>query len=156
MLEIERKWRVTGVPADLPAPDRIRQGYLTDGDGGEVRLRERAGRCILTAKRGQGLVREEGEIEVTAAQLNTLWPLTKGRRLTKQRHTWTERGARLELDVYSGALTGLVVLEVEFSSETEAMAWQPPDWVGDELTGVAGWSNGALARQGAPSPLNAT
>ena len=40
--------------------------------------------------------------------------------------------------------------EVEFASETDAAAFDPPDWFGPELTGNADWSNAALARHGRP------
>jgi CYTH domain-containing protein len=55
-----------------------------------------------------------------------------------------------EVDLYAGALAGLCVVEVEFSSETDAAAFIPPAWFGRELTGQRGWNNAALARHGRP------
>ena len=39
---------------------------------------------------------------------------------------------------------------VGFPGEDEAHAYRPPGWFGEELTGVRGWSNGDLARDGRP------
>ena len=41
-------------------------------------------------------------------------------------------GLNFEVDVYSGALTGLSVAEVEFGSEEAADAFEPPAWFGPE------------------------
>jgi adenylate cyclase len=40
---------------------------------------------FLTVKRGSGRDRLEDEIEITAEQLEALWPATEGRRLAKHR-----------------------------------------------------------------------
>jgi CYTH domain-containing protein len=56
-----------------------------------------------------------------------------------------------DVDVYGGDLSGLRIAEVEFSSEAEAAAFQPPAWFGREVTGRGEWSNAALAREGRPS-----
>ena len=62
-LEIERKFLVDRVPADLAidSEDEIAQGYLSVGED-QVRLRRRGDRHVLTVKRGAGLEREEVEV----------------------------------------------------------------------------------------------
>ena len=45
-------------------PIAIEQGYLSLGADGEVRLRRRGERLLLTVKRGEGLSRDEAEIEL--------------------------------------------------------------------------------------------
>ena len=57
----------------------------------------------------------------------------------------------IEVDVYEGSLEGLVVAEVEFESEDEAGEFEPPAWVGEELTGDPRYANEALAVDGLPS-----
>ena len=57
-----------------------------------------------------------------------------------------------ELDVYEGALAGLVTLEVEFASEDAARAWTPPPWAGRDVTGDKAYANQTLAVRGALTP----
>jgi adenylate cyclase len=59
-------------------------------------------------------------------------------------------GHTAEVDVYTGRLAGLIVVEVEFSTRQEAEEFEPPAWFGDELTGDPRWSNAALAAHGKP------
>lgn len=149
--EIERKFLVEDPPA-FDGPVRVmRQGYIAiDPDGAEVRLRRETGRDTLAIKRGGGMVRTEIEIDVDDATAEALWALTEGRRLSKSRYIVTIPGHRVEVDVYAGPLAGLVVAEVEFRSEAEAIAFEPPAWFGREITGDARFRNNTLARLGAP------
>ena len=52
-----------------------------------------------------------------------------------------------EIDVFGGALDGLVLVEVEFDDLPAAERFAPPDWFGRELTDDARWSGAALARR---------
>jgi adenylate cyclase len=150
-VEVERKFLVTDPPAiDAAAGDEIDQGYLATGSDGEVRLRRKGGRHLLTAKRGSGLAREEGEIEIERERFDELWPLTAGRRLHKRRHALPHDELTIEIDVYTGELDGLVVAEIEFSSEEDARAFDPPDWLGEEVTGDRRYLNETLATEGRP------
>jgi adenylate cyclase len=150
-VEVERKFLVTDLPAiDAAAGDEIDQGYLATGTDGEVRLRRKAGRHLLTAKRGSGLAREEAEIEIDEQRFEELWPLTAGRRLRKRRHALPNDDLTIEIDVYAGDLDGLVVAEIEFSSEEDARAFDPPDWLGEEVTWDRRYLNETLATEGRP------
>jgi adenylate cyclase len=154
-MEVERKFLVWEVPTDLDRrpSSAIDQGYLAiDADGSEVRLRRRAGRTYVTGKRGHGLVRSEAEVEISEAQFDALWPLTEGRRIEKTRYE-ISAGQRLviELDVYGGGLAGLVVAEVEFSSRSDAEAFDAPGWFGPDVTDDDGYKNQRLATAGLPS-----
>jgi CYTH domain-containing protein len=155
--EVERKWLVAEVPADVlgAAAEPIEQGYLAvEADGGEVRLRRRAGRCFLTAKSGHGLVRRELEVEIAPEQFEVLWPATEGRRIEKTRRVveLPDRAARLsiELDEYGGGLAGLRVAEVEFPDQESAGSFRPPVWFADEVTDRDDYRNRSLAVQGRP------
>src|SRR5262245_54773542 len=120
-MEVERKFLVPEPPdLDGASSEEIEQGYLATGENGEVRLRLRERRLELTAKRGAGLSREEGEIELDGEAFDSLWPLTEGRRIHKRRFTIPHEEVEIEVDVYAGDLEGLVVAEVEFGSEEEA------------------------------------
>ena len=147
MPEIERKFLVTAVPDGLGEGDAIDQGYLAIApDGVETRIRRRAGAATLTVKSGPAMIRVEEEIPLEAARFDALWPLTEGRRLEKVRHVIPlERGLTAELDVYGGALAGLLTAEIEFPSEAAARDFSPPPWLGEEVTGDATYANQNLA-----------
>jgi adenylate cyclase len=146
--EIERKFLVKGLPpSGLPAESAlIVQGYIMVGpDGSEVRLRQQGDRFLQTIKRGKGLSREEVEVELTREQFLELWPLTKGRRLEKERFVIPYRRYVIELDVFHGELESLVIAEVEFDSLEESENFTCPDWFGEEVTGDPRYLNQNLA-----------
>jgi adenylate cyclase len=122
----------------------------TAADETEVRVRRGAGRNVLTVKRGSGLSRAETEIELSAEQAEELWPLTDGRRIHKRRHRVDSDGTTIEVDVYGDALEGLSVAEIEFPSEEASGRFEPPPWIGHELTGDSRYSNERLAEHGMP------
>jgi len=148
-VEVERKFLVPD-PPDLDGidADEIEQGYLAIGADGEVRLRRKGEKLVLTAKRGSGISRDEAEIELDREAFERLWPLTEGRRLHKRRHVIPHGNLTIELDVYEGELEGLVVAEIEFDSEDEARAFEPPGWFGEEVTGEERYLNETLATKG--------
>jgi adenylate cyclase len=150
-MEVERKFRLQS-PPDLSGSeaDPIEQGYLAVGADGEVRLRRKGEQTLLTVKRGAGLSRGEAEVEISPEQFEALWPLTEGRRLRKRRHVLPEGGLEIEVDVYEGELDGLIVAEVEFDSEDLARTFEPPAWLGDEVTGDERFLNENLAVNGSP------
>ena len=151
-VEVERKFLVPE-PPDLDGAecDEIDQGYLAVGAEGEVRLRRKGEKLLLTAKRGAGISREEGEVELGPDDFERLWPLTEGRRLRKRRHVLPVGDLEIELDVYEGALEGLVVAEVEFESEEQASGFHPPAWIGEDVTGDTRYLNQTLATRGRSS-----
>lgn len=146
--EIERKFLVRKLPDDLRAfpSAEIAQGYLVSTDDGlQVRLRKKSEQYSLTYKRGLGNVREEREVALTAEQFATLWPATEGKRLSKTRYDIPFGERVVEIDIYSGRHEGLVVAEVEFDDEESAINFQPPDWLGEDVTGDPRYSNQLLA-----------
>jgi adenylate cyclase len=150
-VEVERKFLVPDPPdLDGTRADEIEQGYLAIGAEGEVRVRRKGDALVLTAKRGSGLSRQEAEIELDREGFDKLWPLTEGRRLHKRRHVVPHGDLKIEVDVYEGDLEGLVVAEIEFASEGQARGFDPPDWLGEEVTGDRRYLNETLAAEGAP------
>jgi adenylate cyclase len=151
-IEIERKWLVQDLP-DLPRHEgkAVVQGYLAvAADGTEVRLRRTDGTCVETVKSGGGLVRDEIEVELSQDQFEALWPATAGRRLEKTRYTLRWQGQSVEVDVYHGALAGLIVAEVEFPSASASARFTPPSWFGMEATEDERYKNANLALHGRP------
>ena len=146
--EIERKFLVKRLPPDLASfpRDEIAQGYLAIESGGvQVRLRKKGNVRSLTYKRSLKVGREEREIRISAEQFDALWPATEGRRLTKTRYEMPWKGHKIEIDVYTGKHDGLVVAEVEFADEKSRDAFQPPEWMEEDVTGKSRYSNVVLA-----------
>jgi len=147
-LEIERKFLVGEIPEETGAvrPALIRQGYLANGDSREVRIRQIDKRHVISAKSGIGLERAEYEVAITATQFEALWPISDGWRVSKSRYRLPVDEWVAELDVFSGILQGLKVVEVEFASVADSQRFLPPYWFGPEVTGDPLFSNLSLSR----------
>lgn len=68
-----------------------------------------------------------------------------GRRLAKRRHRAQSGGLEWGVDLFEGALAGLVLAEREFDSEAELRAAPPPEFAALEVTDDAAFAGGALA-----------
>lgn len=150
--EIERKFLLAKPPEDLeqhPA-ESIEQGYLAITETLEVRIRQKGHRRFLTIKSSGDRTRLEEEIEIDERRFQALWPLTQGQRLQKTRYRMPSGSVTIEVDVYSGGLHGLIVAEVEFSSEAACEAFEPPTWFGREVSAHAAFRNQTLAVSGLP------
>lgn len=55
-----------------------------------------------------------------------------------------------ELDLFSGELAGLVILEVEFPSLEDAVSFTPPAWFGRDVTEDPAYHNSAISRGADP------
>ena len=53
----------------------------------------------------------------------------------------------IELDVFAGDLSPLLLAEVEFSSEEEANSFTPPDWFGEDVTFSSKYHNSTLSQK---------
>ena len=154
--EIERKFLVADCPSlDGLQKEEVRQGYVSGtADEVEVRVRQKGEGLFLTVKSGGTIQRSEYETPITRAQFDTLWPATEGRRVEKTRYTGQLAcGVVFELDVYSGRLAPLRVVEVEFASLESAEAFVPPAWFGDDVSTDKRYKNKRLAvADGMPAP----
>jgi adenylate cyclase len=148
--EIERKFLLKQLPERLKQARRcvIAQGYLAAEPGGRhVRLRKKGKTASLTFKVGRGAHREEREIKLSPKQFAALWPATTGRRLRKLRYEIPWRNLLIEIDIYRGRHSGLVVAEVEFPDHATRRKFKPPSWFGREVTGEKRYSNVRLANE---------
>lgn len=136
--ETERKFLVCGdYKAEVYESTEIRQGYLCGGSGVTVRVRQRSDKGYLTIKGARsrsGLSRFEWEKEITADDAQTLLSLVQGGLVEKTRHLARNTDGRhiWEIDEFHGANQGLVVAEIELSSENEP--FDRPDWLGQEVS----------------------
>ncbi len=149
-VEIERKFLLKRLP-DMPSATqlRIEQGYIPGERVVErLRLVENNGQrsYLRTIKVGAGLVRTELEEETSAEVFQKMWPLTKGRRLTKRRHRVPQGELTWEIDEFTDR--DLVLAEIELpSAETPV---ELPDWLeaclDHEVTGEVAYLNSTLAK----------
>ncbi|QKV19496.1 CYTH domain-containing protein [Oricola thermophila] len=151
-LEIERKYLVDGESWREAGggSHHILQAYLALDGSTSVRVRISDGRrARLTVKIGRsGLVRDEFEYPVPLEDAERMIEAAQGRLIEKVRHVIPSGGFVWEVDVYEGALSGLVIAEVEMRSENDTPVL--PEWIGREVTGEAAWSNAMLAIHGLP------
>ena len=147
-MEIERKYLVSEPPADYLSWDCrfIEQAYLCTEP--VVRIRQEDDSFYLTYK-GKGLLsREEYNLPLTREAYAHLLPKADGVVLTKKRYLIPLDGSdhlTIELDVFEGRYAGLILAEVEFTSEEEAMAFQAPEWFGRDVTFTREYQNSRLA-----------
>ena len=150
-MEIERKFLLKELPETMPGAQalEIEQGYLP-GERLVERLRSvQVGQrrtFYRTVKVGSGLVRSELEEETTDDIFRKMWPLTKGKRLTKRRHRVPNGEFTWEIDEFTDRK--LVLAEVELpaaDTEVEIPEWLQP-YVEREVTGEVAYLNSTLAR----------
>jgi adenylate cyclase len=155
--EIERKFKVKNLPENLDSfPKKsIRQGYVSiSDDGTEVRVRQKNEKYYKTVKSGTGISREETENEITQEEFEKLWLETEGKRIEKMRYEVTLVDGNLaELDVYGGDLSGLMVVEVEFTDENKAQDFIAPEWFDNDVTNNSDYKNASLAVKGNPEKI---
>jgi len=151
--EIERKYLLKRMPAirSLEGVEllEIDQGYIPGERLAErVRRTRRGGevKYYRTVKVGKGISRTELEEETTERIFRRLWPLTRGKRVRKQRYKIKDGGFTWEVDRFRDRR--LVLCEVELPTEdTHA---EPPKWLRREIvrdvTGEDEFTNINLAK----------
>jgi len=146
ILEIERKFLVKKLPDNLQRykKQQISQAYVSTSP--VVRIRRLDNKYYLTCKGKGEMVREEWEIEISKIEYHNLSKKIEGRVINKIRYLIPLESHTAELDVYCGNLVNLQTVEVEFSSEEEAMNFTKPDWFGEDVTYDNEYKNSSLCR----------
>lgn len=146
-MEIERKYFIETLPFD---PEQypfhqIEQAYLCTDP--VVRVRREDDTFYLTYKSRGRMVREEYNLPLTEQAYLHLLEKADGRVLTKRRYLIPIEGTKhtIELDIFSGAYEGLVLAEVEFTTEEEANAFTPPAWFTRDVTFTGEYQNSRLS-----------
>ena len=52
--------------------------------------------------------------------------------------------------MFEGGLAGMITAEMEFDSKDQSDTFEPPDWLGREVTGDDRYANETLAVEGLP------
>ena len=145
-MEIERKFLIADLPSlDGVKYDEIEQAYISINP--EIRVRKK-GKKYYCTKKGEGaMVRTEDEWEITEGEYLDGLSKSEGRVLQKTRYYISYKSHIIELDIYSGKHEGLIVCEVEFESESEALSFEIPEWFGKEITHDISFRNKILAQK---------
>lgn len=155
-IEIERKFLIDSddLPDAITAATKIEivQTYINFSP--EMRVRKIDDLyhffTMKLPKDDIGLSREEVEVLITPTEYAELLPKQVGSTIYKTRYEFTENGFSIEVDIYSGELSGLVVAEVEFASIKKSEDFTPPHWFGKDITSDLRYKNANLARYGMP------
>lgn len=139
MLEIERRFKLNGMPAglDILRMKLIEQQYLVNGVE-KVRIRKTTDTKYppsyeLTVKNGTGMAKEENNLVISGTTYQELAKLSKFKPLEKVRYEVEYYGNIIEIDRFFHD-SSLVIAEVEFKTEQQARDFIPPDWFGQEVT----------------------
>ena len=132
--EIERKFLVKKLP-DLNdiRPFRYERYYLERGKGVEVRIQFVNGKYEWEKKfEKSALERSTEKKEISKSQFNALKRKATGA-IIRDSYQLSQK-PKTSIKIYSGRFEGLVRAEVEFDSIEEAKEFQPPEWMGKEIT----------------------
>lgn len=148
-VEIERKFLVKN-NAWMPHTKDARalvQGYFETAANIAIRVRvDGNSKAYLTLKGGHsGISRAEFEYEIPTSDARELLSTFCGTRIVKKtRHLVVHNGHTWEIDVFEGENSGLVVAEIELTSQAET--FDLPAWVGTDVSHDKRYTNAHLAK----------
>ena len=151
-MEIERKFLIRQMPENWQAlpHHEIEQAYLCTNP--VVRIRRQDASYYLTYKGKGKMAREEYNLPLTPEGYAHLLKKADDHVIRKTRYLIpmeTETNSQKligEIDIFHDQLEGLVFMEIEFSSIEEALAYQPPAWVGEDVTENPFYHNSRLSK----------
>ncbi len=148
-LEIERKFLLKNTDFKQEAYKReyIKQGFLNSDKERTVRIRVKDDFGFLTIKGKStisGTTRFEWEKEIDKKEAEELFNLCEKGIIEKYRYLVKNDRHIYEVDEFLGENKGLLVAEIELSSENEA--FNKPEWIGKEVTGDIKYYNSNLSR----------
>jgi adenylate cyclase len=146
--ETERKFLVKGEFLHLATGSvNITQSYLSIDPEKTIRIRIAGEKACITikgrAKEGS-ISRGEWEYMIPLSDANELIELCHKGKIVKTRFIVPEGGHTWEVDVFHDKNEGLVIAEIELSSENEKFIM--PGWLGEEVTGNPAYYNSNLIK----------
>lgn len=150
MLEIERKYLVNSeaYKEDAKQKERIVQGFLNTHKERTVRVRIKGERGFITVKglsNVDGTTRFEWEKEIPLAEAESLLKICEAGIIDKIRYEIPVGNHIFEVDEFFGSNAGLVIAEIELTSENET--FKKPTWLGEEVTGDIRYYNSVLSKE---------
>lgn len=144
--EIERKYLISNIPEhleDYPFHD-IEQAYLCTNP--VVRIRKQDEEYFLTYKSKGLMKREEYNLPLTKEAYEHLREKIDGKLISKRRYLIPFGKYTIELDRFFSPLPDLLLAEVEFSSEEEALAFEAPLWFSKDVTSCPEYHNSQMSQ----------
>jgi CYTH domain-containing protein len=142
-IEIERKFLVKGSFHHLSVKNvRIKQAYLSVDPGKTIRLRISGEKAFLTIKsesQNELLSRREWEFEIPLNDALEIMKICQPGIIDKTRYYIPAGKLMFEVDVFHNKNEGLIIAEIELSSENEV--FEKPEWLGEEVTGNPAYYN---------------
>jgi len=146
--EIEKKFLVKGDFKKFSKKEtRIIQGYLSSVPERTVRVRIKGDKGFITIKgigNASGASRFEWEKEIPVSEVEQLLEICEAGVIDKTRFLVESGPHTFEVDEFYGENEGLIVAEVELSSENESFI--KPEWIGEEVTGDSKYYNSMLMK----------
>lgn len=145
-VEIERKFLVSHIPDNLDNYKcrLIEQGYLNTNP--VVRVRKDNNDYYLTYKGKGKMNREEYNLPLNAEAYAHLIKKADGNIITKKRYEIPDgKGYTIELDLFLGDFSGVVVAEVEFPNIEECNSYTLPDWFIKDVTNEKAYHNSRMS-----------
>lgn len=151
LMEIERKFLVAndGWREHVISKSEISQFYLTGKDQfPTVRLRTIDDQGFLTIKyksiSDSILARAEYEYEIPFKDVEQQMPFALGTVIRKSRHKVQGPDQKIwEVDVFAEPIKNLILAEIELNDISDT--FNPPDWLGKEVTQDHNYSNLSLS-----------
>ena len=149
MIEIERKFLVLSNDFKIEAfkKTKIVQGFLNTHKERTVRVRINDKKGFITVKgisNKAGTIRLEWEKEIPFNEAESLLNLCEPNLIEKIRYKVRVENHIFEIDEFLGENEGLVLAEIELTSENEAFI--NPEWLGKEVTGDVRYYNSQLSK----------
>ncbi|SDS40795.1 CYTH domain-containing protein [Polaribacter sp. KT25b] len=148
-LEIERKFLVENEDFKKECYQKklVKQGYLNSDKNRTVRIRIADDKGFITIKgksNETGTTRFEWEKEIDILEAEQLLLLCEPSIIDKTRFYVKSDNHMYEVDEFYGDNKGLIVAEIELTSENEE--FKKPSWLGKEVTGNIKYYNSSLSK----------
>ncbi len=144
-LEIERKFLIKDDSWEKGAKKgiSIKQGYLNSTAERTVRIRIYGDDAFLTVKgRNKNLTRKEFEYQIPLKEAFDLLDICEKPLIEKTRFLLSKNNSTWEIDVFEGKNKGLIVAEIELTTEEES--FDSPSWLGREVSLDSKYYNSSL------------
>ncbi len=144
--EIEHKFLVFKNIWEKVIPDKsveIKQAYLLTDPEKTIRVRTKGNSGFITIKgKSNGAIRLEFEYEIPIEDANELINKFCSNLIEKTRHIVIHDDNNWEVDEFKGLNEGLIVAEIELTSEDEK--YSIPNWVDKNVTDDLRYANSNL------------
>lgn len=147
-IEIERKFLVKNTlwQEHVISKSHIKQGYIASEKNATVRIRIAKGHAILNIKSATvGIQRSEFEYDIPIDDAEMILEKVAIRPIIEKTRYKVQSGDHVwDLDEFHGENDGLIVAEVELSSEDEV--FHMPEWAGKEVSSDPKYYNANLIK----------